>query len=135
MLKHKLYKHVMFAILLTTVALISVSCSEDDDEFPGGGGVTDVELSTDTANFTGTCPKTVRFTGLIETNGAGLITYIWERSTGNSNPQTVNLPVPGGIIVLDDVTFTSSGTVTVTLHVTQPNDITSQAVTSTVTCQ
>ncbi|MGH9858099.1 MAG: hypothetical protein ACRD4B_09680 [Acidobacteriota bacterium] len=135
MLKQKLYKHLLFAILVATLAFTFVSCSEDDDEFPGGGRVTDVELSVDTPNFTGVCPKTIRFTGLIETNGAGLITYIWERSTGNSNPININLPVPGGIIVTDDITVTTSGTVTVTLHVTRPNDITSAAITSSITCQ
>ena len=135
MLKQKLYKQLFFAIIVITVAFTFVSCNEGDDEFPGGGRVTDVELSVDTTSFTGACPKTVRFTGLIETNGAGLITYIWERNTGNSNPTNINLPVPGGVIVTDDITVTTSGTVTVTLHVTRPNDITSAAVTSTITCQ
>jgi hypothetical protein len=112
-----------------------VSCNESDDEFPGGGRVTDVELAVDTPTFTGACPKTIRFTGLIETNGAGLITFIWERNTGNSNPININLPVPGGVVVTDDITVTTSGTVTSTLHVTRPNDITSPAITSTITCQ
>jgi hypothetical protein len=135
MLKQKLYKQFLFAILVATLAFTFVSCNESDDEFPGGGRVTDVELAVDTPTFTGACPKTIRFTGLIETNGAGLITYIWERNTGNSNPININLPVPGGIIVTDDITVTTSGTVTVTLHVTRPNDITSAAITSTITCQ
>lgn len=135
MLKQNLYKCLLVAIFVTTLALTFVSCNESDDEFPGGGRVTDVELSTDTPNFTGACPKTVRFTGLIQTNGAGLITYIWERNTGNSNPVNINLPVPGGVIVTDDITLTTSGTVTVTLHVTRPNDVTSPPITSTITCQ
>jgi hypothetical protein len=135
MLKQKFSKQLFYAILVMTLAFTFVSCNEGDDEFPGGGRVTDVELNVDAPNFTGACPKTVRFTGLIETNGAGLITYIWERNTGNSNPINVNLPVPGGIIVTDDITVTTSGTVTVTLHVTRPNDITSAAITSSITCQ
>ena len=135
MLNQKLYKKLTFAILAFTLAFAFVSCNESDDEFPGGGRVTDVELAVDVPTFTGTCPKTIRFTGLIETNGAGLITYIWERNTGNSNPININLPVPGGIIVTDDITVTTSGTITSTLHVTRPNDITSPAITSTITCQ
>ena len=135
MVNQKLYKKWMFAILVVTMAFSFVSCNEGDDEFPGGGRVTDVELAVDVPSFTGACPTTIRFTGLIETNGAGLITYIWERNTGNSNPTNINLPVPGGVIVTDDITVTTSGTVTVTLHVTRPNDITSPAITSTITCE
>src|SRR5687767_6261743 len=126
-------KSLTFAILVFTMAFTFVSCNEDDDEFPSGGRVTDVELQVDVPTFTGACPKVVTFTGLIETNGAGLITYIWERSTGNGQPTNINLPVPGGVIVQDAITFTTSGSVTVTLHVTRPNDIASPAVTSTVT--
>ncbi len=135
MLNHKLYKRLIFAILLTTVAFTFVSCNEGDDEFPGGGRVTDVSLSVAPPTFAGACPKTFVFSGLIETNGAGLITYIWERSSGNSNPQNINLPVPGGVVIQDSITLTADGSVTVTLHVTTPNDISSQAVTATVDCQ
>ena len=135
MLKQKKYSLLIFAILVTAAAFTFVSCDEGDDQFPGGGRVTDVELNVDNANFTGTCPHTFRFTGLIETTGAGVITYIWERSSGNSNPINVNLPVPGGLVVQDDVTLTSSGNVSVTLHVTNPNDFSSPVVTATATCQ
>ena len=131
----QIYRHMKLAIVVIAIAFSFVSCDEGDDEFPDGGRVTDVELSVDTTSFTGTCPKTVTFTGLIETNGAGLITYVWERTSGNSNPINVNLPVPGGVVVTDPIVFASSGTVTVTLHVTRPNDISSSAVVSTVTCQ
>jgi hypothetical protein len=134
MLKQRKYSFLLVAFFLVTAAFTMVSCQEDDDEFPGGGRVTDVELNVDNANFTGTCPHTFVFTGLIETNGAGLITYTWERSTGNSNPENVNLPVPGGVIVTDNVTLTSDGSVTVTLHVTRPNDISSAVVTATANC-
>ncbi|MCI0605365.1 hypothetical protein L0156_20465 [bacterium] len=135
MLKKDFYKRLIVAILFSTIALTFVSCSENDDEFPGGGRVTDVDLTVDNANFTGTCPHTFVFSGLIETNGAGLITYVWERSTGNGTPQNVNLPVPGGVVIQDSVVLTASGSVTVTMHVTRPNDISSESVTATATCQ
>jgi hypothetical protein len=135
MLKHKILKRSLFAILMMTLPFTLMTCGENDDEFPGGGRVTDVELSVDNANFTGTCPHTFVFSGLIETNGAGLITYIWERSTGNSNPENVNLPIPGGLVVQDSVTLAQSGNVTVTLHVTEPNDLASPQITATATCQ
>jgi hypothetical protein len=127
--------HFLFALLLSTIAFALVSCNSDDDSFPSGGSVTNVDLSVDAANFTGTCPHDFKFSGLIATNGAGLITYVWERTTGNSNPINVDLPVPGGVVVFDTVTVTASGSFTETLHVTRPNDISSNSVSVTATCQ
>lgn len=136
MLKKDFYKRLIVAILFSTIALTFVSCSENDDEFPGGGRVTNVDVTVNPpgANFTGTCPHTFVVNGLIETNGAGLITYVWERSTGNSNPANINLPVPGGVVIQDNLVLTATGSATVTLHVTRPNDIASNTVTITATC-
>jgi hypothetical protein len=136
MLKKEHYKRLIVAIFFSTIALTFVSCGENDDEFPGGGRVTDVDLTVNAPgpNFTGTCPHSFVLSGLIETNGAGLITYVWERSTGNTT-ENVNLPVPGGVVVQDTVVVTATGSVTVTLHVTQPNDVASETVTLTATCQ
>jgi hypothetical protein len=137
MLKKDFHKRLIVAILFSTIALTFVSCSEDDDEFPGGGRVTDVDLTVNQPgpNFTGTCPHSFGLSGLIITNGGGLITYVWETSAGNRAPVTVDLPVAGGIAVPDTFVLTATGSVTVTLHVTQPNDIASETVTLTATCQ
>jgi hypothetical protein len=136
MLKKDFYKRLIVAILFCTIALTFVSCSENDDEFPGGGRVTNVDVTVNSpgANFTGTCPHSFVLSGLIETNGAGLITYTWERSTGNSTPANINLPVPGGVVIQDTLVLTATGSATVTLHVTRPNDISSETVTLTATC-
>jgi hypothetical protein len=128
MLKYKL--RWIFAVLICTITFTFVSCnSENDDD------ISSVTLSVDNATFTGTCPHDFTFSGLIETNRATNINYIWERSTGNSAPQSVNLPVGGGVIVQDVVRLTASGSVTVTLHVTSPENKSSSAVTATATCQ
>jgi hypothetical protein len=121
----------ILAVLLCTIAFTFVSCNSDNNK----NEVTNVTLQVDAATFTGTCPHDFQFSGLIETNVAGTIRYIWERSTGNSATQTVTLPVGGGVIVQDIVHVTASGSVTVTLHVTSPNDKVSNAVTATATCQ
>ena len=128
MVKFKL--RFIFAVLLCTIAVTFVSCNSDNNK-----DITNVTLSVDKTTFTGTCPHDFVFSGLIETNRATAISYVWERSTGNSGVQTVNLPVGGGVIVQDTVKVTVSGSVTVTLHVTSPNDKSSSAVTATATCQ
>jgi len=126
----KFRSRFLFAVLLCTIAFTFVSCNSDNEN-----DVTNVTLQVDQASFTGTCPHDFKFSGLIETNVAGTIQYVWERSTGNSATQSVTLPVGGGVIVQDTVTVTSSGSVTVTLHVINPNDKSSNAVTATATCQ
>jgi hypothetical protein len=128
MVKQKL--RWIFAVLLCTLTFGFVSCNSNNSD-----DVSNVTLSVDNAAFTGTCPHDTTFSGLIETNRGTTINYIWERSTGNSAQQTVDLPVGGGVIVQDMVHFTATGNVTVTLHVTAPENKHSTAVTATVTCQ
>ena len=128
MVKQKL--RWIFAVLLCTITFTFVSCNSNNSD-----DVSNVTLSVDNATFTGTCPHDFTFSGLIETNRATTINYIWERSTGNSPTQTVDLPVGGGVIVQDVVHVTASGSVTVTLHVTAPENKHSTAVTATATCQ
>ena len=119
-----------FVVLLSAVALTFVSCNNDNNN-----DVTNVTLQVDSASFTGKCPHDFNFSGLIETNVAGTINYVWERSTGNSAVQTVTLPVGGGVIVQDKMTVTTSGNISNTLHVTSPNNKASNTVTAQATCQ
>jgi len=121
----------ILAILLFMIAFALVSCNSDNNK----NNVTNVTLQVDSATFTGTCPHEFVFSGLIETNVAGTINFVWERSTGNSGTQSVTLPVGGGVVVQDHVTVTMSGSVTNKLHVTSPNDKVSSEVTATATCQ
>jgi len=124
------YKFLLI-IVLSTIAFTFVSCNNDNNKNP----VTNVTLQVDSATFSGTCPHDFKFSGLIETNVAGTINYVWERSTGNSGVQTVTLPVGGGVIVQDTITVTQSGNISDTLHVTSPNDKVSNTVTASATCQ
>ena len=123
------YKFLL-VVLLGAVAFTFVSCNSDNNN-----DVTNVTLQVDSSTFTGKCPHDFQFSGLIETNVAGTINYVWERSTGNSAVQTVTLPVGGGVIVQDKMTVTTSGNISDTLHVTNPNDKVSNTVTATATCQ
>ena len=124
------YKFLSVVFLLVA-AFTFVSCNSDRNN----NDVTNVTLQVDSATFTGKCPHTFNFSGLIETNVAGTINYVWERSTGSSAVQTVTLPVGGGVIVQDAMTVVASGNISDTLHVTSPNDKVSNTVTATATCQ
>jgi hypothetical protein len=97
---------------------------------------TEVTLAVDNANFSGSCPHDYQFNGVIVADLAPTtVRYFWERSTGNSSTFSVSLPTAGGIIVTDTLTVVSSGTATVKLHLTQPEDKVSNEVTITTMCQ
>lgn len=128
MLKYKF--RWIFVVLFCTITFTFVSCNSDNND-----DISNVTLSVDAATFTGTCPHDFTFSGLIETNRATTINYIWERSTGNSASQTVDLPVGGGVIVQDVLHVTASGSVSNKLHVTSPENKSSAVVTATATCQ
>src|SRR5712691_159012 len=44
--------------------------------------VTGARLVADPPNYTGPCPTTIKFHGSIDTNGPGIVKYIFERSDG-----------------------------------------------------
>lgn len=129
------YRSYFFGVLFLVTMIGFIGCPNSDEMFVTGGNVRSVELNVDNANFTGTCPHTFHLTGILSTSGSGLITYVWERSTGNSNPEVSNIPVAGQLAILDSITMDASGSVTVKLHVTEPNDISSNTVTLTANCQ
>ena len=121
--------------------IISVAQKEFKQIFPKPGWVEhDAEEIWSTQY--GTMAETVAKANITMRQIAGIgitnhreTTVVWERSTGNSAQQSVSLPVGGGVIVQDVVRLTASGSVTVTLHVTSPENKSSSAVTATATCQ
>ncbi|MHB8085978.1 MAG: hypothetical protein ACYDHZ_09135 [Dehalococcoidia bacterium] len=96
--------------------------------------VTGVIVGVDQFPFTGPCPKTIHFYGVISTSGPGKVTYRWERSDGSAVPD-------------ETITFTSAGSQTVTnlwtrgggggwqrLHILTPNNPVSSEIDFIVNC-
>jgi hypothetical protein len=105
---------------------------------PGGAQVTSVEISVDEADVTGTCPHTFSFTAAFTLDKPATVTYQLEASTGG----TVNLPpavtdnFPAGVYSLVyNLDFTASVSGWARLHITAPNNITSDKVNFKLTCQ
>lgn len=98
--------------------------------------VTLVSVSINPTAFTGSCPHTFHFTGIIRTNAAGTVTYRWERSDGNSDTRTLTFSAAGDKTVESgDFKSGSSGTFWARLHVLTPNDKVSNQATFTLTCK
>ena len=98
--------------------------------------VTLVSVSINPTAFTGTCPHTFHFTGIIRTSAAGTVTYRWERSDGNSDTRTLTFSAAGDqTIESGDFKAGSSGTYWARLHVLTPNDKVSNQATFTLTCK
>jgi hypothetical protein len=96
--------------------------------------VTGIIVGVDQYPFTGPCPKTIHFWGIITANGPGTVTYRWERSDGTTT-------------ALEILTFTAAGSQTITnlwtrdegfgwqsLHVLTPNDAVSSQIDFAITC-
>jgi hypothetical protein len=64
--------------------------------------VTAVSASVSPTTYTGPCPKTFKFTGVISANGPGTVTYRWEHSPGTGAPQTVTFTAAGSKTVTKD---------------------------------
>jgi hypothetical protein len=91
--------------------------------------VTKVTVSASPKSYTGACTPstTFTFTGKITTNGAGTVTYKWERSDGaSSSEDTITFSDAGTKTVTTTWTYGGAGNVGTSwerLHVTDPNDI------------
>jgi hypothetical protein len=99
-----------------------------------GSLVTGIVVGVDQYPYTGPCPKTIHFWGIITANGPGTVTYRWERSDGAAT-------------ALETLTFTAAGSQVVAnlwtrgegigwqrLHVLTPNDAVSSQIDFTMTC-
>jgi Ig-like domain from next to BRCA1 gene len=105
---------------------------------PGGGQVSSVEISVDEADVTGTCPHTFTFTAAFTLDKAATVTYQLEADTGGTVtlPPAVTDNFPAGVYSLVyNLDFTASVQGWARLHITAPNDITSDKVNFSLTCQ
>jgi len=102
----------------------------------GGLAVTSVTASVSPAVSSGPCPQTIHFTGQIVANGAGAVTYRWERSNGEVGPtQSLTFNAAGTKTVTSaDWTLNQSGTYWAKLHVLTPNDLISFQAKFTLNC-
>jgi len=98
-----------------------------------GSLVTGIVVGVDQYPFTGPCPKTIHFWGIIATNGPGTVTYRWERSDGATAPETLTFTAAGSQVVTNLWTR-GEGTGWQRLHVLTPNDATSSQIDFAVTC-
>ncbi|MEW5717719.1 MAG: NBR1-Ig-like domain-containing protein [Chloroflexota bacterium] len=96
-------------------------------------------VSADVTDYSGACPKTVNFSGVITVNDAGPVTYRWESSDGsNSGDITINFSGAGSQTVSSTWTLGASGTTYTDywrrLHISSPTDVTSNHATFTLRC-
>jgi Bacterial Ig domain len=81
------------------------------------------------------CPTTFNFSALITTNGAGSVTYVWERSDGASAPnQNVVFSGAGTQMVNTTWSIGAAGTNWERVRIISPNALTSNQATFTLTC-
>ncbi|MGD0352283.1 MAG: hypothetical protein ABSB38_02100 [Dehalococcoidia bacterium] len=98
-----------------------------------GSLVTGIIVGVDQYPFTGPCPKTIHFWGIIAANGPGTVTYRWERSDGATDPETITFTAAGSQAVSNLLTR-GEGTGWQRLHVLTPNDAVSSQIDFVVTC-
>ena len=103
-----------------------------------GEAVTDASLSIDEADVVGPCPHTFNFTAQFTLSRAATVTYQLEAETGFPitlpDPTTVSLEA-GTHTALYTLQFTDSFTGWAQFHVTAPNDVLSDQVNFSLTCQ
>lgn len=105
---------------------------------PASGNVTSVTLSTDEASFTGTCPHTFNFSAELKLDRDANVTFVLEFGGGithsATSPETTSISA-GTVELSFSPAFTVSGSGWVRLHITAPNDISSNKVDLSLTCQ
>jgi len=98
-------------------------------------GATSVTASVSPSSFTGVCPKEFSFSADITVNQGGTIQYQWERSTGGTpTAESLDFPGPGTKTVNTTWSTSASGERWMRVHVTAPNDLTSNQATLTLEC-
>jgi hypothetical protein len=86
--------------------------------------------------LSGYCPKTYQFSGSIDCNGAGTVTYRWEKSDGTTMPvQSLAFTGPGSKNISNTWELSKSGSYWQRIHVLTPNDKISNQATCTVDCK
>jgi hypothetical protein len=103
--------------------------------------ISNVTMSVNPTEFTGSCPKTFTFTGKFTLNIPASITYKLE--AGSDDPAfTFTLPSPqtsnfgaGDQVVTSVLDFSNSVSGWVRLHITAPVDVSSEQATFSLTCE
>jgi hypothetical protein len=86
--------------------------------------------------FAGACPKNFIFSAVITANGAGTVTYRWDRSDGISSPlQTAVFAAAGTQTVSTGWTRDASGAYWVRAHTLAPNEVISNQAGFTLNCE
>jgi len=101
------------------------------------GKVKDVTLSVNKASHSGNCPYTFTFVAEITVKGETTATYILEFGGGINGPATsaeTTTFSEGTVELTFSPEFTATGSGWARLHITAPNDITSNQVEITLTC-
>ncbi len=101
---------------------------------PAPFAVTSVTASVNPPS-SGVCPTTFNFSAQIAANGAGTVTYVWERSDGASAPnQNLVFSSAGTQVVNTTWTIGAAGTHWERVRIISPNALTSNQATFTLTC-
>ena len=115
--------------------------SSNQATFTNSCGTTPVVVTATTASvspstYSGACPGTFNFSGNITTNGAGTVTYRWERSDGATAPtQTLTFNAAGTQpAAATSWQLGATGAFWERVHVLTPNDISSNQATFTNSC-
>jgi hypothetical protein len=125
-------------IIYVQIDVTNESGSPDTTPVASNGKVTSVTFSASETSFTGTCPHTINFTAEVKVNRDTDVTFVLEYGGGlshaASSPETTLLSE--GIVELNfSPEFSVTGSGWVRLHVTGPNDISSNKVEISLTCQ
>jgi hypothetical protein len=105
---------------------------------PATGKVKSVSLSVKKDSYTGNCPHTFTFIADITIKGEATVTFKLELGGGITTPATATETTTfseGTVQLTFTPEFTASGSGWARLHITSPNDITSNTVEFTLTCQ
>jgi hypothetical protein len=106
-----------------------------------GGVVSNVTISASTSTYQGSCPYTFMFPARFTLGNSATVTYALEAGTDTQGFQ-INLPAPTTVSLqagTHDVTYQLEFSQTVSgwarLHVSSPDDVTSNQATFSLTCQ
>jgi len=102
---------------------------------PAAFAVLGVTTMVDPSTFTGGCPKNFSCSAIITTNGAGTVTYRWERSDGGSSAvQTAVFGSAGSQMVATGWPRDVGGNYWVRVRTLSPNDVVSNQANFTLSC-
>ncbi len=99
--------------------------------------VSDLSLEIDNGSVTANCPHTFAYTAKFNLDTAATVTYQWEASDPKySMPAAVSHAMPAGDQTIPlSFEVTSAGSGSVQFHITAPEDVTSDPVEFSLTCQ